>query len=345
MTNKIKVLIVDDSSVTRMMLKHGLSLDKEIDVIDVAQDPYEARDKILQNKPDVVTLDVEMPKMDGITFLEKLIPKFPIPTIMVSSLTNKSSAITIEALRIGAVDFIQKPTSKNNHNLNVFINELRYKIKAAVSANINHWDSPIPVRDDTNIITSFRSDLLVAIGASTGGVDAVKRIMDILPANFPPVLIVQHMPPVFTKIYAEDLNKSSAMRVVEGKNGDKVEQGKAILAPGGKHMTLKKEGSQLSICCKEGDKVNGHIPSVDPLFNSVAEIMGNKAIGIILTGMGSDGSKGITKLKEKKGRTIAQNKETSIIFGMPNEAIKLGGIDKILPINQIANNIINMTKY
>lgn len=340
---KIKVLIVDDSALVRNILTTGLSKDPSLDVVGSAADPYAARDMILKLRPDVMTLDVEMPKMDGVEFLRKLMPQFPIPVVMVSSLTQKGKQVTFDALEAGAVDFVSKPTSNVADGLNLLISQLIIKIKMASRANVSHWKNKVPTKPSAIAPTVLAETTLkvIAIGASTGGTEAIKVVVDALPATAPGVVIVQHMPVGFTKIYADRLNLSSQMEVIEGKTGDKVIPGRVIIAPGGdQHMRIKRIGGEYQVICSPGDKIDGHRPSVSALFHSVAEQVGSNAVGVILTGMGRDGADGMFAMKEKGAFNIAQDEKSCVIFGMPKEAIAKGGTDETLPLEKIAARVM-----
>lgn len=345
--NKIKVLVVDDSALVRKILTEGLSKDPMIEVVGSANDPYQARDMIIKLKPDVLTLDVEMPKMDGVEFLRKLMPQYPIPVVMVSSLTQHGKQITISALEAGAVDFVSKPTSNIQDGLKNLLFELRSKVKIASSANVSHWKGKKVEVSQAQYVGGALEETthkVIAIGASTGGTEAIKKVIDFLPASSPGVVVVQHMPPGFTKMYAERLNLSSRMQVVEGTTGEKVLPGKVIIAPGGKQMSVKRVGGVYQVVCKEGEKVSGHCPSVNVLFDSVAEQVGANALGVILTGMGGDGAEGMKKMKDRGAFNIAQDERSSIVFGMPKVAIDTGGVDEILPLDRIGQRICTFFK-
>lgn len=344
---KIKVLVVDDSALVRDVLSKALSKDPMIEVIGSAQDVYVARDKIVLLKPDVITLDIEMPGMDGIEFLRRLMPQYPIPVVIVSSLAGHGQKITFDALEAGAVDFVSKPSLNIEKNLSDLISELCTKIKIASTANLTHWKTKRNLVEEKKQKSNYifdSTDKIIAIGASTGGTEALKKIVNKLPMNFPGVVIVQHMPPVFTKLFAETLNKTAMMEVKEAENNERVSAGKILIAPGNLQTTLVRSGGIYKVICEKGEKVNGHCPSVDVFMNSVAQNAGKNAYGVLLTGMGSDGAKGMLEMKKAGSFNIAQDKETSIVFGMPKVAIELGGVDKILPIDDIANQLINLIR-
>ncbi|MGE5389941.1 MAG: protein-glutamate methylesterase/protein-glutamine glutaminase [Deltaproteobacteria bacterium] len=330
---KIKVLIVDDSLVFRESLARGVGSDPGIEVVGCAFDPYSARDLIIQTRPDVITLDVEMPRMDGIEFLKKLMPQYPLPAIMVSGMSTK----VFEALHAGAVDFVVKPDANNRISLDSLIKELIVKIKIASTAKVGHWKSEVPQRViDRN--GSASEETMIAIGASTGGTEAIAYILRMLPRSIPGTLIVQHMPPVFTRMYAERLNNSCLMEVIEARDGDRVLPGRVLIAPGDAHMRLKKKGGVYQVECRSGERVNGHCPSVDVLFHSCVDYACN-VIGIILTGMGSDGAQGLLALRRRGARTIGQNEETCVVYGMPKSAYDLGAVEQQLALSRIPQAI------
>lgn len=341
---KIKVLVVDDSALVRDVLSKALSKDPMIEVVGSV---YVARDKIVLLKPDVITLDIEMPGMDGIEFLRRLMPQYPIPVVIVSSLAGHGQKITFDALEAGAVDFVSKPSLNIEKNLSDLISELCTKIKIASTANLTHWKTKRTLVEEKKQKSNYifdSTDKIIAIGASTGGTEALKKIVNKLPMNFPGVVIVQHMPPVFTKLFAETLNKTAMMEVKEAENNERVSAGKILIAPGNLQTTLVRSGGIYKVICEKGEKVNGHCPSVDVFMNSVAQNAGKNAYGVLLTGMGSDGAKGMLEMKKAGSFNIAQDKETSIVFGMPKVAIELGGVDKILPIDEIASQLINLIR-
>lgn len=337
MTRKIRVLLVDDSLLFRETLARELDKDFGIEVVGTASDPFMARDKILELKPDVVTLDIEMPKMGGIEFLRKLMPQYPLPVIVVSS--NEKNIM--KALDAGAVDFVTKPNLDKPGGLNSFINELVVKIKIASTAKVGEYKRDYKAANpltDINVNGDI-SGTVIAIGASTGGTEAIYNIITVLPRDMPGILIVQHMPPVFTKLYADRLNNSCKLEVKEAEDGDIVKPGRVLVAAGDFHMRLKSGSSGFYVKCSHGDKVSGHCPSVDVLFNSVAEVAKNKAIGIILTGMGSDGAKGLLNMRKQGAYTIGQDEKTSIVYGMPMVALNIGAVEKQLPLEKIPKEI------
>jgi two-component system, chemotaxis family, protein-glutamate methylesterase/glutaminase len=346
---KIRVLTVDDSALMRQVLATLLAKDPDIEVIGFAPDPYIAREKIKAMNPDVLTLDVEMPKMDGLTFLEKLMRGHPMPVVMVSSLTEVGCETTLRALELGAIDFITKPKIDLREGMEEVAQDLIGKIKAAACANVKREALGVS-REAKRLtphslpLTSGRAmlkttDTIIAIGASTGGTEAVKEILVQLPPNTPPVLITQHMPERFTKTWADRMNSLSRIAVKEAQDGDSVLPGHALVAPGGYHMELVRSGARYSVHINQNPPVNRHRPSVDVLFSSVAKYAGANAVGVILTGMGNDGAKELLTMKQAGAFTIAQDETSCVVFGMPKEAIKLGGADRILPLTDIASAI------
>jgi two-component system chemotaxis response regulator CheB len=340
--HKIKILIVDDSAIVRKIFSEDLSKEIDLEIVGTAPDPFIARDKIVLLKPDVVLLDIEMPRMDGLTFLKKLMHYYPIPVIIVSSLTPKGSRIALEAMECGAVEVLSKPGGP--YSVGDMSLQLKEKIRAAAKVRMNRVknpDSGSPIGTVTEIL-SETTQKVIAIGASTGGTEALKEVLLRLPLNSPGILIVQHMPAQFTKAFAERLNEICQVEVKEAKDGDSVLNGQALIAPGNFHMVLKRSGARYYVNVKDGPMVHHQRPAVDVLFNSVAQYAGGNAIGVILTGMGSDGAQGMLKMKEAGARTIAQDEESCIVFGMPKEAIKLNAVDRVAPLGQISDVIVQM---
>lgn len=340
--NKIKVLIVDDSAVVRKIFSEELSKYSDIQVIGVAPDPFVARDKIVTLKPDVITLDIEMPRMDGLTFLRKLMKYYPLPTIIVSSLTQQGGKLTLEAMDIGAVDVIAKPGS--SYSVGDMSAQLADKIRAASRAKLIKKEiSPEEsVAAEPIRALAQTSNKVIAIGSSTGGTEALKKILTKMPPNSPGIVIVQHMPANFTTAFAARLNDLSQITVKEAEDNDSVTPGTALLAPGNFHMILRRSGARYYVEVKTGPMVHHQRPAVDVLFKSTAKYAGANAIGVILTGMGSDGAEGLLEMKNAGATTIAQDEKTCVVFGMPKEAIKLGAADKVASIEQIASEIIKM---
>lgn len=326
---KIRVLVVDDSLFMREFIASEISKDQGIEVVGKASDPFEARDKIIELTPDVMTLDIQMPKMNGIEFLKKLMPQYPLPVVVVSSVDG----VVFDALDAGAVDFINKSGMKNEREKQSFISELVVKLKIASIAKVGkHKHSPARGAIAQKAVGDARGDSIIAIGASTGGTEATAGVLKQLGNDLPGIVIVQHMPPVFTKLYAERLNNECAMEVKEASNGDIVRPGTALIAPGGLQMYVVKRGASLRVECREGEKVSGHCPSVDVLFDSVSKLRGINSLGIILTGMGSDGAKGLLAMKKAGASTIGQDKQTCVVYGMPAVAYNIGAVDVQLPL-------------
>lgn len=339
---KIKVLVVDDSKLIREMFTEALSKDPEIEVIGSACDPYDARSKIKSLNPDVITLDIEMPEMDGISFLEKIMTLRPMPVVMVSTLTQKGADATIRALELGAVDCIGKPAANmNSQNMDSIFNELVTKVKMAAKANIRSK----PVNNNNNQILTFKPSpkaegRIIALGASTGGVDAIYHIVTRLPANTPPIAIVQHMPEKFTASFAARLNSLSQVTVQEAISDQELKVGNVYIAPGGRQMKIKKLGNKFITKVFDGDTVSGHRPSVDVLFSSVAKEAGNLAMGVILTGMGKDGAQGMLEMKSVGCYNIGEDESTAIVYGMPKAAKLIGAVNKEFPLPKIAEEIL-----
>jgi two-component system chemotaxis response regulator CheB len=337
---KLKVLIVDDSAIVRKIFSEVLSREPDLEVVGTAPDPYVARDKIVQTRPDVITLDVEMPRMDGLTFLKKIMHYHPLPVIIVSSLTPRGGKMAMEALELGAVEVLAKPgTAFSVGDLGA---ELAEKIRAAAHVRFDARkfqataSSQCPAKVTPLTQTT---DKIIAIGASTGGTEAIREVLVRLPQNTPGMVIVQHMPPKFTTAFAERLNQQCAMEVKEAQDGDAVVTGRALLAPGNYHMLLKRSGARYYVQVKTGPPVHHQRPSVDVLFNSAALSGGANVIGVILTGMGADGADGLLAMKEKGAYTIAQDEASCVVFGMPKEAIKRGATNKVLPLTRIPDEI------
>lgn len=344
MGKKIRVLIVDDSAVVRKVFTEELSMESDIEVVGTAPDPYVARDKIVKLNPDVITLDIEMPRMDGITFLRKLMRYHPLPVIIVSSLTQKGGKMAMEALAIGALEVMAKPSSAYSvGEMSVqLIDKIRavagIKVKSPGAAdtegNVPEHKTPKALGETTNKI--------IAIGASTGGTEALKVVLTGMPPNAPGILVVQHMPAHFTTAFAERLNQLSAITIREASDGDSLVNGTALIAPGNYHMLLRKSGARYYVQVKTGPLVHHQRPSADVLFSSVAEYAGSNAAGVILTGMGHDGANGLLKMREAGARTVAQDEKSCVVFGMPKEAIKIGAVEKVVPLNNIRTTALNM---
>ncbi len=342
----IRVLIIDDSAVVRKVLSEELAKFDDIHVVGTAMDPYVARDKIVELQPDVLTLDMEMPRMDGLSFLAKLMKHHPLPVVVVSSLTSKNSEVALKALELGAVEVIAKPGSQ--FSVPDVGRVLVRAIRAAAASHVQRRDSDaVPAAAVVSAkpresVHSFRTtNKILAIGASTGGTVALEVVLRGLPADTPGTVIVQHMPEVFTKTFSDRLNSVCAMRVSEARDGDTVQAGTALVAPGGKHMVLQQSGALTMVRLKDGPLVHYQKPAVDVLFQSVARTVGRNAVGVILTGMGADGAKGLLAMKESGAYTLAQDEKSCVVFGMPKEAIRLGAADQIVPLNDMASQILS----
>ena len=343
--NKIRVLVVDDSAVVRKVFSEELSSEGDIEVVGTAPDPYVARDKIVALRPDVVTLDIEMPRMDGLTFLRKLMKYFPLPVIIVSSLTREGGALAMEAMDIGAVDVISKPGEA--YSVGDMSVQLADKIRAAARVDVSKG-----LRRAGSVATSTlaapklslteSTNKIIAIGASTGGTEALKTVLTQLPATTPGILIVQHMPANFTKSFADRLDSLCQIRVKEAEDGDSLVPGSALLAPGNFHMVMRRSGARYYVNVKTGPLVCHQRPAVDVLFNSVAAYGGANAIGVILTGMGKDGAQGLLKMKQAGAKTIAQDEKSCVVYGMPREAVEVGAVDKVAPLDKISAEILAM---
>lgn len=358
----IKVLIIDDSALVRELLKQIFSRDESIEVVGTAHDPYIAVNKIKKLNPDLVTLDVEMPRMDGLTFLEKLMKAHPLPVVMISSLTEKNCMTTIKALELGAIDFVKKPQKMVSEGMMALGEEIIRKVKNASKANVSMANSKrstklnvinikVPIKYNVNEIipekkikkqTQADGEKTIIIGASTGGVVALLELLKALPEHSPGIVIVQHIPAGFSKAFAERVNSQCKIEVKEAENGDRIRSNKALIAPGGIHMLVQKDIKGFYVQLKDGPPVNRHKPSVDVLFRSAAYCLGEMAIGVILTGMGNDGAVGMLEMKKAGAYNIAQDKKTSIVYGMPKEAVDKGAVDKILPLQDIPGAIMRL---
>lgn len=338
MIKKIKVLILDDSLLFREVLARGISTDSNILVVAKAVDPFDARDKILEFAPDVITCDIEMPKMNGIEFIRRLLPQYPIPVIIVSSI----SYAVIDAINAGAVDFVTKPNFQSPQSVDVFIRELITKIKVVAGANIIGTSESI--EKQISVSNTINMQKVIAIGASTGGTEAIFNILKKLPAKMPGILIVQHIPPQFSRMFAERLNNQTHFCVKEAAIGDYLEPGKVFVAPGDQHLVLKKMGNRYKVEVFYGDKVNGHCPSVDVLFESVAKTCKADAVGVILTGMGYDGAKGLLSMRREGARTIGQDKASSVVYGMPKVAFEIGAVERQVSLDKIPEMLYSMLR-
>jgi two-component system, chemotaxis family, protein-glutamate methylesterase/glutaminase len=334
---KIRVLIVDDSALFRGVVSKGISADPDILVLGTAVDPFDARDKIIELDPDVMICDVVMPKMDGIEFIRRLLPQYPLRVVVVSSVSER----VLDAMNAGAVDFVAKPDINFGRSPAVFMSELIEKIKIAAHARIPKPKiiaEPVRTMQENLAPTTKK---IIALGASTGGTEALFHVLSGLPANLPGIVIVQHIPPVFSKMFADRMNNTLRIRCREAQTGDYVEPGHILVAPGDKHLVVKKLGGRFRVDVNAGEKVSGHCPSVDVLFSSVAAACGADAVGVILTGMGSDGAKGLLAMRQKGARTIGQDEASCVVYGMPKVAYEIGAVEKQLPLDNIAQAIIN----
>lgn len=353
---RIKVMIVDDSAVVRQVLSAALAEDVGIEVLGTASDPVFALDKMQRQWPDVIVLDVEMPRMDGITFLKKLMSEHPTPVVICSTLTEKGAETTMQAMAAGAVSIVTKPKVGLKQFLQDDSESLIAAVKAASHANVKRLaqhvtatsaplqppqklsaDAILPAATQAMAETT---DSVIAIGTSTGGTQALERVLTVLPRVCPGIVIVQHMPEKFTGAFAERLNSLCEIEVREARTGDRVIPGRALIAPGGRHMLLKRSGAQYHVDIIDGPPVSRHRPSVDVLFRSVARCAGKNALGIIMTGMGDDGARGLKEIHDMGARTVAQDEDSCVVYGMPKEAVKLGAVDHIIPLGQIPNTII-----
>lgn len=344
MQSKIKVLIVDDSAIVRKILSEELSKEPDIEVVGTAPDPFVARDKIVYLQPDVITLDIEMPRMDGLTFLKKIMQHHPLPVIVVSSLTTQGSKTALEALESGAVEVLAKPGG--SYSVGEMSAHLIEKIRGASKANLKQLrmaprSQPAPLETVRSALNET-TQKVIAIGASTGGTEALKEVLIHMPLNIPGILIVQHMPAHFTAAFAERLNQLCQIEVREAREGESVLNGQALIAPGNFHMILRRSGAKYLVSVQNGPFVHHQRPAVDVLFHSVAQQAGSNAIGVILTGMGADGAAGLLKMKEAGAKNIAQDEASCVVFGMPKEAIRLGGVDRVVPLDRIPQEMIRL---
>lgn len=354
----IKVLIVDDSALVRKLLTEMLSKDHDIEIIGTAADPYAAREKIKALNPDVITLDVEMPRMDGVTFLENLMRLRPMPVVMVSSLTQQGADVTLRALELGAIDFVAKPKIDVAGSLVTYADELVAKVKVAAVARVSARTSPAPrtaslqvdprrTADAVLPMTAPRrvlrtTDRIVAIGASTGGTEAIRAILESLPPDAPAIVISQHIPAAFSKPFAERMNRCSQMAVCEAQNGQYILPGHVYIAPGDQHLLVVRDGARYVCRLSDGPPVNRHRPSVDVMFRSVAQNVGPNALGVILTGMGEDGARGLKEMLDAGAMTIAQDEASSVVWGMPGAAYKIGAAQSVLPLHRIPSELLRL---
>jgi two-component system chemotaxis response regulator CheB len=351
----IKVLIIDDSALVRKLLSEMLGRDREIQVVGAAADPYAAREKIKQLNPQVITLDVEMPRMDGITFLENLMRLRPMPVVMVSSLTQRGADVTLRALELGAIDFVAKPKVDIAGSLADYADELIEKVKVAAAARVKPRiaapraaerqvdprrtaDAVLPAGSGPRVLRT--TDRIIAIGASTGGTEAIREVLEALPADSPAVVISQHIPAAFSRPFADRMNQCSAMSVCEAQDGQYILPGHAYIAPGDQHLLIERDGARYRCRLSDGPHVNRHRPSVDVMFRSVAQNVGPNATGVILTGMGDDGARGLKEMMDAGAHTIAQDEASSVVWGMPGTAVRLGAAHQVLPLHRVPEEIL-----
>ena len=340
---RIRVLVIDDSALIRQLMTELLSADPGIVVVGTAADPFIAREKIKQLRPDVLTLDVEMPRMDGLTFLQNLMRLRPMPVVMVSSLTQAGAGVTLDALSLGAVDFVTKPSIDVARGMAEYASVLQQKVRAAASARVARVETrPLPV-ESMSAMSYRTTDRLLAIGASTGGTEAIREVLSAMPADAPAIVIAQHIPAQFSTAFAERLDRHSRMTVMEAQDGQQIMPGHAYVAPGGRHLRVQRSGARWHCRLGDDNPVSGHRPSVDVLFESVAEHAGRNASAALLTGMGDDGARGLLKLRETGAATIAQDQATSVIWGMPGAAVARGAAMEVAPLGEIAPRLLATT--
>ncbi len=351
----IKVLVVDDSALARKLLSAMLSRSPEIEVVGTASDPYAAREKIKRLNPDVITLDVEMPRMDGLTFLENLMRLRPMPVVMVSSLTQRGADVTLRSLELGAVDFVAKPRIDIAGTLQDYEEELIAKVKVAAGARVVARPSvkrvrTVDERHSTSAVLPALSvhamlrttDRIVAVGASTGGTEAIREVLAEMPPDAPAMVISQHIPAAFSKPFAERMNRNSAMAVCEAQDGQQILPGHAYIAPGDRHLVVERDGARYLCRLSSGPHVNRHRPSVDVMFRSIAQNVGPSAVGVLLTGMGDDGARGLKEMMDAGAATIAQDEASSVVWGMPGQAVRIGAAMHVLPLRDIAAQVLSL---
>ncbi|MCQ8879859.1 chemotaxis response regulator protein-glutamate methylesterase [Pseudoalteromonas shioyasakiensis] len=336
----IKVLVIDDSPLIRQLLTEVLNQAKDLTVVGCAEDPYQAREMIKQLNPDVITLDIEMPKMDGISFLKNLMRLRPMPVVMISTLTKKGSPITLEALELGAVDFIAKPSVNVSQQFAQYTQLVQQKVRTAASARVRSFKVMQEKPLDASAITEFDIKAVLAIGASTGGTEAIKEVLLRMPKNCPPIVVTQHIPPVFSSSFAQRMDRTCAINVKEAEHGDKLVAGLAYIAPGDKHLTVIKQGMNLYCQLDESTPVNRHRPAVDTLFNSLVNVCPKNTVAALLTGMGSDGAQGLLALRQHGAYTLAQDELTSVVWGMPKAAIELNAATDVVPLDKVAHKLL-----
>jgi len=340
----LRVLVIDDSALVRQVLTELLDDAPDIEVVGVARDPFDAREKIKSLNPDVLTLDVEMPRMDGLTFLENLMRLRPMPVVMVSSLTERGADITLRALELGAIDFVTKPDVGVADGLRAYADTLCDKVREASQARPQQRTAGRRMREVTVARAYRTTDQLICIGSSTGGTEALRCVLERMPPDAPAVVMAQHIPVAFSESLARRLDSASAMRVCQARDGQQITPGHAYLAPGNQHLRVVRSGARLICRLGDDDPVNGHRPSVDVLFRSVTEACGRNAVGVMLTGMGADGAAAMLELHQAGARTLAQDEATSVVWGMPGAAVRLGAVDRIVPIESIAQAALDASR-
>lgn len=347
----IRVLIIDDSALMRKLLMEMINAERDLEVVGAAPDAHVAREMIKTLNPDVVTLDVQMPKMDGIEFLEKLMRLRPTPVVMVSSFTEAGSETTLKALELGAVDFIGKPRGDSPTSMEEYAHELCEKLRAASSARLLKRSALLSSKSSSQIAStsptprqletrSFHTSSVIYLGASTGGTEAIKEFLSGIPANCPPILIVQHMPETFTASFAKRLDSLSAPKVIEAKGGEKIEHGTVYIAPGHSHMIVKRTSGGLQIELLQTPPVNRHRPAVDVLFDSAAQVSGKQGLGVILTGMGKDGAQGLLKMRQAGAQTFGQDEQSCVVYGMPKEAFNVGAVSEVVSLGEMSRKVL-----
>lgn len=341
----VKVLVVDDSALVRSLLKDIIQGDPELQLVGCAPDAFVARDLIKQHAPDVITLDVEMPRMDGLTFLDKLMKGRPTPVLMISSLTEKGSEATLRALELGAIDFIAKPRLGIAEGMHAYTDEIRAKLKIAARARLRrpsqNGAAPAPSASAGPLLSTEK---IIAIGASTGGTEAIKEVLLGLPPDSPGTVVTLHMPPGFTRSYAERLDRQTRLSVREARDGDRILPGHVLLAPGDFHMEVQRSGANYIVRLQHEAAVNGHRPAVDVMFNSLAHCAGRNLLAALLTGMGKDGARGLQAIRQAGGHTIAQDEASCVVYGMPREAVELGAAKEVLPLERIATALLHQAR-
>lgn len=355
MSEKIKVLIIDDSALIRQVLTKIIESDPALEVVGTAVDPIVARDKIKSLKPDVLTLDIEMPRMDGITFLRNLMRLHPMPVVMISTLTSAGADVTLEALELGAVDFVSKPKLDVSEQLQSYSEDIIEKVKAAASAKVrsSRSESAKPVAEKLTVDAVIpkrspagykNSDKFFAIGASTGGTEAIKEVLSRMPGDAPGIVITQHIPAAFSAPFAKRMNSICEMNVHHAIDGQQILPGNVYIAPGSQHLMVEKSGNRMVCRLNDGPLVNRHKPSVDVLFRSIVQSVGSNVVGVMLTGMGADGAQGMKEMHDAGSITIAQDEQSSVVWGMPGSAVELGGVDHIVPLEKIAGKMLEVCK-